>query len=462
MPSTAIDPNTNRLSRRAILAVSAATPVAMLSRPAAHAEAAQAAEANTPDGLRLTLSPAEDGDQSERFREALFRAHDKGRPLFLPPGRYELANIDLPPDAQIVGIPGKSILVYRGGGSMLRAAPGTRLRLSGLTIDGLHRPLDDDVTALVFATAIDDVAITDCTIMNSARTGAALHACGGQIADCAFTGCRSVGLHLLESTGISVSSNRIDKSGNTGILVQRWDKGEDRTILLGNHITNTAALSGGTGQYGNGINIAQANGVVIANNQIDKSYYSGIRVFSSDNSQITGNQITRSGEVALYVEFAFEGAIVSDNLIDDAAYGIAFANMFEYGGRLSVCSGNLVRNLRNHIYSDKGRSEGTGVGIGAEADVAITGNVVENAPTIGIHIGWGQYLRDVAATGNVVRNSPIGIGVSVVEGAGQALIGNNMVSGATRGDIVGMQWSKPVTGDLTREGADPYPHLSVG
>ncbi|MHA1190383.1 MAG: TIGR03808 family TAT-translocated repetitive protein, partial [Alphaproteobacteria bacterium] len=404
------------LTRRSILAASAAAPAAALSTSTLSAATAKASNTDRIEGLRLSLAPDKDGDQSAEFRNALARAQATGRPLFLPPGRYEIANIDLPANAQIVGIPGESIIVYHGNGSLFRTAPGDRLRLTGLTIDGSQRPLSDEATALISATGITDVKIIDCTIKDSARNGIALQACGGHIENCTIVGSRFVGVHLLESTGMTVTGNRIEKSGNTGILIQRWEKSEDRTIVRGNQIVNTAALSGGTGQYGNAINVAKANGVVITDNQIDKSYYSGIRVFSSDNSQITGNVITRSGEVALYVEFAFEGAIVSDNLIDDAAFGISFANMHEYGGRLSVCSGNLVRNLRDNIYSEKGRSEGTGVGIGAEADVAITGNVVENAPAIGIHLGWGEYLRDIAATGNVVRNAPIGIAVSVVEG----------------------------------------------
>ncbi len=58
----------------------------------------------------------------------------------------------------------------------------------------------------------------------------------------------------------------------------------------------------------------------------------------------------------------------------------------------------------------------------------MTGNVIENAPTAGIILGWGHHLRDVAATGNVVRQGRIGIGVSVATGAGTALIANNMIA----------------------------------
>ena len=75
--------------------------------------------------------------------------------------------------------------------------------------------------------------------------------------------------------------------------------------------------------------------------------------------------------------------------------------------------------------------------------------------------GWGRFLRDVTVTGNVVRKAPIGIGVSVTSGAGAALVANNMISGATRGAILGMEQMNPVTGDLAKENAVRYSQLAV-
>ena len=91
----------------------------------------------------------------------------------------------------------------------------------------------------------------------------------------------------------------------------------------------------------------------------------------------------------------------------------------------------------------------------------VTGNVIERAPRAGISVGWGQYLRNVAVTGNVVREAAFGVAVSVVAGAGVAVISGNLFAGTTRGAIVGMEWHKAVTGDLTLAGAERYPQLRI-
>ncbi len=75
---------------------------------------------------------------------------------------------------------------------------------------------------------------------------------------------------------------------------------------------------------------------------------------------------SRSGETAIYAEFAFEGAVVSGNIVDGAANGISIVN-FDKGGRMAVCSGNVVRNLSTEgpYPAD---APGFGVGITVEAD----------------------------------------------------------------------------------------------
>jgi uncharacterized secreted repeat protein (TIGR03808 family) len=222
------------------------------------------------------------------------------------------------------------------------------------------------------------------------------------------------------------------------------------------------ARGGGSGQNGNGVNVFRAGNVVVQGNRIRGCAFSAVRGNAASNLQVTGNNCTNSGEVALYAEFGFEGAVLANNVVDGAAVGIAVTN-FNQGGRFAVVQGNVIRNLAARRPAGTDPNDGAGIGIGVEADSAVTGNVIENAPTAGISIGYGQHLRDVTVTGNVVRMAGVGIAVSVAPGAGTALIADNLIAGTRDGAIVGMEWKKAVTGDLARDGAGAarYAQLAI-
>src|SRR5690606_12330312 len=128
-----------------------------------------------------------------------------------------------------------------------------------------------------------------------------------------------------------IVGNTVADCGNGGILVHRWEKGEDGTIVTGNRIERISAAHGGTGQFGNGINVYRAGNVIVADNRIADCAFSAIRSNSGSNVQITGNNCARSGETAIYSEFAFEGAIISSNIVDGAANGISIVNFNEGG-----------------------------------------------------------------------------------------------------------------------------------
>jgi uncharacterized secreted repeat protein (TIGR03808 family) len=150
---------------------------------------------------------------------------------------------------------------------------------------------------------------------------------------------------------------------------------------------------------------------------------------------------------------------VANNVVDGAANGISITN-FDNGGRLATVSGNLVRNLRlEGPYPESGF--GFGWGIGVEADTAVSGNVIDNAPRAGIVLGWGPYLRGVAAIGNVVRDSAVGIAVSVAEGAQTTQISNNILQNTADGAIIGYLWKDPATRDLAKDGASGFAHLDI-
>ena len=122
---------------------------------------------------------------------------------------------------------------------------------------------------------------------------------------------------------------------------------------------------------------------------------------------------------------------------------------FNEGGRLAVIQGNLIRNLfrREHEKEDK-----RGEGIGVEADAVVSGNTIEGAPTVGIQIGWGPFMRDVAATGNVIRRRARSASRSRLRRKpAPASIANNLISKTEDGAIRKMTLGVTYGPDLARE-----------
>jgi uncharacterized secreted repeat protein (TIGR03808 family) len=410
-------------------------------------------------GTELGLRPGAADDQSQTLQAAINTAAENDQTLFLAAGEYLVSNISLPPRVRITGVAGETRLTYTGAGYLLVGDGGDLVRLTNLVFDGANRPLAEYVPGIVHLTDVPDAVVEGCQFMGSAQSALAFDRCGGRITGNLISGAAEAGVRAIESTGLSVTDNTVGDCGNGGILIYRWTPGEDGSLVLGNRVERIRADNGGTGQYGNGINVFQAHNVTVSQNRIADCAFTAVRANSADNVQIVGNNCSRLGEVAIFSEFAFEAAVISDNIIDTAATGISVAN-FNDGGRIAVVNGNVVRNLTGEgPYADD--SPGFGIGINVEADAAVSGNVVEGAPLAGMWLGYGPYLRDVAVTGNIIRESPIGITVSVVEGVGAALIADNVIDGASDGAVVGMRWADRATDDLTLSGASAFPWLTI-
>ncbi|MCY6381569.1 TIGR03808 family TAT-translocated repetitive protein [Hoeflea prorocentri] len=411
------------------------------------------------DAVDLGMRPGAGDDQSRALSDILDRASTERKPVFLPPGAYAVSNLNLPEFVHLSGVPGATRLVYGGAGHLMMADNAQSIRLSGMTIDGANRWLDDYAQATIQISRTGSVVIEDCDIAGSRKHALMFEACGGSVMNSRISGAALAAIYSVEGLGLRIADNDILDCANGGILIHRWTPGYDGSLVTGNRIARIASQAGGTGQNGNGINVYRADNVLIANNTLTGCAFSAIRSNSGTDIQIVGNQCHDSGETAIYSEFSFQGAVIANNLVDGAANGISVAN-FNEGGRLATINGNVIRNLSTEgPYVPDGF--GFGWGIGVEADTAVTGNVIDEAPRAGILMGWGPYLRGVAATGNVVRNSALGVAVSVVDGVQGILINNNIFQNTLRGAVVGHRWSERVTGDLTQEGADAFDELTV-
>lgn len=399
------------------------------------------------------IVPADGIDQTASLQEAADAAAQSGTPFFLPPGDYTTTKLELKSGTQIQGVPGKSVLHYNGGGRLIGMTDAADIRLTGLTLAGDAKPIDGG--ALLVAEQVKGLVVADCRIIGSAEDGVVLRKVSGRISDCEIGDIRKGGLFSEDASGLEIAHNQVRDCGDNGILVWRSAAGEDGTIVASNRIERIAAKSGGDGQNGNGVNVFRAGAVLVSGNRISDCAFSAIRSNSGSNCQMIGNSCSRLGEVGLYAEFAFEGAVIANNIVDKAATGIAVTN-FNDGGRLTVVQGNLVRNL---FFRKDPDSRGNGIAI--EADTVVSGNVIENAPGFGIVIGWVNYLRDVSVTDNLIRNAHIGIGVTADSSAGTALITDNLITGAKDGAIRAMDGAMPVGPDLAKESAAAYRNLAV-
>jgi uncharacterized secreted repeat protein (TIGR03808 family) len=414
---------TMKLSRRALIA---AMPLLVAGIGSARA---------------FTLS-AKSGDQTVDVQAAIDGAIAHDGTIVLGPGTFKVGTLNIAGDVQIVGTPGQTVLKSAAGETILAIAKSRTVALNGISFatKGVKGEL-------VTAENVQRLLVQDCSFAGGG-TGLRLQACGGRITGSIFKYQQSTGFFSMDATGLEISGNTVSDIGNNGILVWRSELGEDGSIISNNHVARIAAEDGGTGQNGNGIGLYRAGNVIVSNNRISDCAYSGIRDNSGSNVVISGNNISRTNEVALYVEFAFQGASVTGNVIEDSAFGISVTNL-DVGGRLAVVDGNLLRRIRGSNLH--GGVEG--VGIGVEADTVVSNNVIEDVSFVGLHLGWGDKGRNISAIGNILRNCGYGISVSVANGFGDTVIANNVIDGSKKLAIAGFTWDKLVTGDLADNSA---------
>ena len=426
-------------------------------------EAARAAPLTATLGRDVTqygVRPGSPDDQTAKLQRAIDEAARASVPLAFPPGVYRTGMLRLSSGAQLVGVRGATKFVFNGGASMLQSEGGNSVGLTGISFGGASIPLPER-RGLVHCLGGRDVRFIDCEISDSGGNGIWLEQVSGDISGNIFDKIATTAVVSFDAKGLIVSRNTITGTNDNGIEILRTSIGDDGTLVLDNRIEDIKAGPGGSGQYGNAINAFRAGNVIVRGNRIKNCDYSAVRGNSASNIHITDNSVSNVREVALYSEFAFEAAVIANNTVDGAAVGVSVCN-FNEGGRIAVVQGNIIRNLLPKRPIGTAPDDDAGIGIYVEADSSVTGNVVENAPSFGIIAGWGKYLRDVAITGNVIRNAFVGVGVSVMPGAGTALVSNNMISETPRGAVVGLDHARTITTDLSAEGAQRYAQVVVG
>jgi uncharacterized secreted repeat protein (TIGR03808 family) len=448
------------VSRRHFLGASAAGAVGAFAMSRDSARAAQLTSTLGRDATQYGVRPGSPDDQTKALQRAIDEAARAQVPLALPPGVYRTGMLRLQSGTQLVGVRGATRFVFNGGASMFSGEGANSIGLLNIMLDGGGTPLPIR-RGLVHCLGGHDIRITDCEITGSGGNGIWFENVSGDISGNIITKSATTAIVSFDAQGLLVTRNTIAGTNDNGIEILRTAIGDDGTLVADNRIEDIKAGAGGSGQYGNAINAFRAGNVIVRGNRIRNCDYSAVRGNSASNIQITGNSVSDVREVALYSEFSFEGAVIANNTVDGAALGVSVCN-FNEGGRLAVVQGNIIRNLLPKRPIGTAPDDDAGIGIYVEADTTVSGNVIENAPSFGIVAGWGKYLRDVVISGNVIRNAFVGVGVSVAPGAGTVLVNDNMISETPRGAVVGLDHARPITSDLSAEGAQRFAQVVVG
>ena len=434
---------------------------------AASATASAQGRKPAPDALPSTrglnaaefgLYPGSDADQSGSLQRAIDAAASTRVPLALAPGTYRAAGLNLPAAAHIVAARGSVRIRAAVAQPILIARAADGVTLDGLVFDGGGHKLPEN-TGLIMLANGKRVRLRDCEIIDAGGDGLRIEGIGGEVSAIAVLGAADTAILSIDARGLTLRGNEVRDAGKNGIQIVRSTPGDDGTLVVDNRIADIRNRAGGSGQYGNGINAFRAGNVIVRGNVIAACAFSAVRGNSSSNIHIEGNSASDIGDIAYYVDFAFAGAVIANNMVARAQGGVSVTN-FNNGGHLAVVHGNVLRDIVPRGAAPP-PEENYCNGIHVEADTAVTGNVIERADAVGILAGWGDYLRDVAITGNVVREASIGIGVSATRGAGAATVSANVISKARRGAIFGMDHLRPITKDLTAAEAQAPANMTL-
>jgi uncharacterized secreted repeat protein (TIGR03808 family) len=395
------------------------------------------------------------GDAAPLIQRAIDEAERSGRAVMIPAGDNFVSRLTISGDVRLVGAARSSRLIALGPGPMLAIARAESVAIENVAFDGAGK-FPGGEAALIETRDVADLRLVDCTIERALGSGLKLERCGGRVERSSFDDLSQSALHSLDATGLTIADNHVDGCGANGFQIWRSTPAYDGAVVRDNRIERIRADPGGDGPYGNAISVFRAGGVSAHGNVIRGAAFSAIRFNSSSDALIANNACFDAGETAIYVEFAYEGAVVSSNIVDGASTGISVTNLNQ-GGRLAAVSGNVPRNLTRPLPQG---GENVGVGIHVEADIEVSGNAVDNAAFAGLTLGYGAGLSDVIATGNILSDCGYGIAASVAPGAGGATISGNRIVRARRGAIVGMEWEKLASPDLVAEAAK-YPRLAI-
>ena len=215
-------------------------------------------------------------DQTAMLQRAIDAAAHSSTTLFIPAGIYSTRRLSLKSGTHIEGVPGRTILRYRGGDAILNVAQAGNVRLTGLVLDGGNQPLG--AGALFAVRDATDLDISGCRFIASSGDGIVLHRASGRITACEIVHIGKTGLASEDSGNLTIAGNLIDEAA-TGLSITGFKPGAGPVVVQDNvikdlflrktiHLSGTGiAVAGDSVIRGNAIEGAPAYGILIVDDR---------------------------------------------------------------------------------------------------------------------------------------------------------------------------------------------------
>ncbi|MEX2166167.1 MAG: right-handed parallel beta-helix repeat-containing protein [Methyloceanibacter sp.] len=225
-------------------------------------------------------------DQTAMLQRAADAAAQSDTPLSLPAGIYSTRRLTLKSGTRIVGVPGRTILRARGGGSIIKVKSADNVRLSGLILDGDSQWLDTD-GALLVADDVSGLEIRECRLIGSSEDGIVLQCVSGHIAGCTMSRIGGTALSSIQCSDLAIMDNTIEHA-STGLSLTGAP--DSPSVVAKGNVIHDLFLRKMLPH--SGVGIVVDCGAVIRGNVIDGAPAYGIRIAGDrQHVRVTGNSI---------------------------------------------------------------------------------------------------------------------------------------------------------------------------
>ena len=234
-------------------------------------------------------SPGSADDQSRAFQRAIDETARNRTPLAIAPGSYRVGNLrasrqraDRRRARRDQAHPQRQRITDQRGRRGARHA----LR------PGARRPAPPPARPARPPAHRERPPHQDRRLRNPGAGGTAIActAVDGEIVDTLITDSADVAIHSFDARALLIARNTIAGAGNNGIQVWRGKPGDDGTIVTDNRIEAIENRSGGSGQYGNAVNVFRAANVIVRGNRIRNCAFTAVRGNAASNFQIARQQ----------------------------------------------------------------------------------------------------------------------------------------------------------------------------